>query len=133
MTAGFWPSRAAPDAGDVGCFSKDRPRGGRTKSPAGRPSAVWSRVLTLPLLAIAATLAATIGVQAQGSAFAAADKNGDGSLDKAEFRTFIDLLAEQGVPNAVKVKSSGRYDFAFSRVDKNGDGRITPEELSAMK
>ncbi len=102
-----------------------------------RRRAIPSFRFILPAAGIAATLvatlAATICAQAQGSAFAAADKNGDGSLDKTEFHTFIDLLAAEGVPNAVKVKSSGRYDFAFARIDKNGDGRITPDELSSMK
>ncbi|MGV6873081.1 EF-hand domain-containing protein [Pseudochelatococcus sp. B33] len=89
--------------------------------------------LLLPTAALAAALAATVCAQAQDGAFAAADKNGNGTLDKTEFRTFIDQLAEAGRPNAVKIKSSGRYDFAFGRIDKNGDGRITPDELSSVQ
>lgn len=86
-----------------------------------------------PTLALGASLSFAVPAIAQQAEFKAADQNGDGALDKTEFKTFIDQLAVEGKPNAVKIKSSGRYDMAFGRLDKNGDGRITPDELSSMK
>lgn len=72
-------------------------------------------------------------VQAQDAAFKASDKNHDGGLDRDEFRAFIDELAKSGKSNAVKIRSTGRYDTAFGRLDKNNDGRVTSDELSSQK
>lgn len=87
----------------------------------------------LSLLALAAALAAFAVPASAQEPFAAADANGDGVLDKTEFRAFIDALAEAGKPNAQKVKSAGRYDMAFGRIDKDKDGSISAAEVAAMK
>jgi Ca2+-binding EF-hand superfamily protein len=71
--------------------------------------------------------------QGAGAAFAAADKNGDGSLSKAEFPTFIDQLAAQGNAQAKRVTSMGAYGRAFSRIDGDGNGKVTKAELAAMQ
>ncbi|MGI6244510.1 MAG: hypothetical protein ACOYJQ_01905 [Pseudochelatococcus sp.] len=89
--------------------------------------------ILVPFIALAAVFTGALSVNAQNEAFAAADKNADGALDQAEFRAFIDQQAADGKPNAVKIKSSGRYGTAFGRIDKNGDGRITPDELSSAR
>jgi Ca2+-binding EF-hand superfamily protein len=65
--------------------------------------------------------------------FRQADADEDGQLVYAEFATFIDLNAADGLGNAARVKSRGLHARAFERVDANGDGVVTPEELQAMR
>jgi hypothetical protein len=55
----------------------------------------------------------------RAAAFKAADKNGDGKLDKAEFAA---TLPEQ---------FRDRADMVFDRRDANKDGSISVEEFSA--
>lgn len=62
-----------------------------------------------------------------------ADANGDGMLVNAEFATFIDLNAADGLGNAAKVSSRGMHARAFARVDVNGDGVVSPQELQAVQ
>lgn len=64
--------------------------------------------------------------------FMQADENGDAILTPAEFRTLINLNAEDGIGRASLVVRMNRYDTAFGRVDTNGDGLVTPDELQAM-
>jgi hypothetical protein len=61
-----------------------------------------------------------------------ADANNDGVLVQAEFATFIDLNAADGLGNAARVRARGMHARAFRRIDGNGDGRVTPTELQAM-
>ena len=62
-----------------------------------------------------------------------ADANGDGVLVYAEFATFIDLNAADGLGNAAKVSSRGMHARAFARIDANGDGVVSPQELQAIQ
>jgi hypothetical protein len=62
-----------------------------------------------------------------------ADANGDGVLAYAEFATFIDLNAADGLGNAARVSSRGLHARAFKRVDANGDGVVSPQELQALQ
>jgi hypothetical protein len=62
-----------------------------------------------------------------------ADANGDGVLVYAEFATFIDLNAADGLGNAARVSSRGMHARAFARVDANGDGTVSPQELQAIQ
>jgi Ca2+-binding EF-hand superfamily protein len=62
-----------------------------------------------------------------------ADANGDGVLAYAEFATFIDLNAADGLGNAARVSSRGMHARAFKRVDANGDGVVSPQELQAIQ
>ncbi len=64
--------------------------------------------------------------------FQLADANSDNVLSKAEFRTFIDLSAASNLGRAGMIKSTNRYDTAFSRLDADGNGAVTPAELSEL-
>lgn len=62
-----------------------------------------------------------------------ADANGDGLLVYAEFATFIDLNAADGLGNAQRVSARGLHARAFDRLDANGDGAVSPQELQAIR
>ena len=62
-----------------------------------------------------------------------ADANGDGVLVYAEFASFIDLNAADGLGNAARVSSRGMHARAFKRIDTNADGIVTPQELQATQ
>jgi len=65
--------------------------------------------------------------------FRQSDKNGDGTLDRQEFRAFIDANADDDIGRAAMVRRFGAYDTAFERVDTNEDGNITRWELAAAR
>ena len=90
-------------------------------------AAIVGASLTIALPAIAQT--AELGAEN----YRQADANGDGVLVYAEFATFIDLNAEDGLGNAARVSSRGMHARAFSRVDANGDGIVSPQELQAIQ
>ncbi|MEO1700558.1 MAG: hypothetical protein AAFR71_00780 [Pseudomonadota bacterium] len=87
---------------------------------------------------VAASLIVTLPAAAQNAELAAenyrqADNDGDGVLVYAEFATFIDLNAADGLGNAARVSSRGMHARAFTRVDADGDGVVTPQELQALQ
>ena len=87
---------------------------------------------------LAASLAMALPAAAQNAELGAenymqADANGDGVLVYAEFATFIDLNAADGLGNAARVSSRGMHARAFERVDANGDGIVSPQELQALQ
>ena len=95
-----------------------------------------SRASTLAAVSLAALSPMTATAQSSELAtenYIQADSNGDGKLVYAEFATFIDLNAADGLGNAAKVSARGMHARAFKRVDANGDGIVTPEELQAMR
>jgi hypothetical protein len=59
--------------------------------------------------------------------FKAANPNGD-TLTPAQFKTFIDLNAAQGIGRAAQIKSHNAYDRAFAKVDANQDGTVSWDE-----
>ncbi len=65
------------------------------------------------------------------SAFVKADKDQSITLNKREFRIFVDAMADSGQSTAKKIRFFSAYSFAFNRADLNGDGMITPHELRA--
>ena len=69
-------------------------------------------------------------VLAQDAVLRSADRNGNGTLDQREFRTFIDLMAKDGLPIAKRVRFWKVYGMAFRMTDKNGDGELTSAELA---
>jgi Ca2+-binding EF-hand superfamily protein len=89
------------------------------------PLVAGSLTLALP----AASQTAEIGAEN----YRQADANGDGVLAYAEFATFIDLNAADGLGNAARVSSRGLHARAFERVDANGDGVVSPQELQAVQ
>lgn len=89
------------------------------------PLVAGSLIIALPAAAQTAELGA--------ENYRQADANGDGVLAYAEFATFIDLNAADGLGNAARVSSRGLHARAFKRVDANGDGVISPQELEAVQ
>ncbi len=59
--------------------------------------------------------------------FKAANPGGD-TLTPAQFKTFIDLNAAQGIGRAAQIKSHDAYDRAFKTVDANKDGTVSWDE-----
>jgi len=68
---------------------------------------------------------------AEIEAFLRADYNEDQILTPAEFRIFVDAMAESGQTTAQTIRFFGAYGFAFMTVDANEDGRLEPAELRA--
>ena len=71
--------------------------------------------------------------QAAAENYLQADANGDGMLVYAEFASFIDLNAADGLGNAERVSARGLHARAFNQIDSNGDGVVTPQELQATQ
>ncbi|MEO1066843.1 MAG: hypothetical protein AAFW47_05625 [Pseudomonadota bacterium] len=69
----------------------------------------------------------------KGALFARADVDQSASLDRSEFRQFINLLAKAGNTGAKRVRALRLYGLAWLRVDKNGDGVATRAELFSAR
>lgn len=65
--------------------------------------------------------------------FQKADQSRDGKLDRAEFKTLIDLNAKAGLGQAARIQRFGAYALAFDRGDQNKDGYLQPAELAALR
>jgi len=87
--------------------------------------------LALPFVLLATAALAQPSDEMRKQVFLAADTNGDLVLSPAEFRPFMDALADAGLPIAKRVRFFGIYKQAFGSVDANGDGAVTPDELRA--
>mgnify|MGYP001801408295 CR=1 FL=1 len=83
-------------------------------------------LLTAGLLAVAPMAAQA---QSMEEAFAAADANGDGMLDVAEYQAYIDALASAGDEKAAAVKDAGSYSDTFTGLDSATNGGVPPAEL----
>ncbi|MEM9312777.1 MAG: EF-hand domain-containing protein [Pseudomonadota bacterium] len=94
-----------------------------------------TKLTVLPALAFAliATGASAQGPDKEAAAknFKAADANEDRKLDKAEFRKFIDLNADDELGRAPMVKRFNMYDTAFGRLDTDKSGYVTADEVRA--
>ena len=83
-------------------------------------------------LALPAT-ASSERTQAQAQAnFLKADANQDKQLDFAEFKTFVNLNADQGLGRAPRIRRFGMYSRAFNMTDENGDGVVSKQEIEAQ-
>lgn len=98
-----------------------------TQKTTAHLTAMWAAALCL------AGTAAMAQQELYAENFAAADADGSGWLTLAEFTTFIDLNAEDGLGRASTIQQRAAYATAFSRVDANGNGTIEHQELQAMQ
>lgn len=98
------------------------------RSRAVRTAAVALCATGFSGLAIAQDLNPTA---AEIDAFLSADLNEDQNLTPAEFRVFVDAMADTGQTTAKTIRFFGAYGFAFMTVDANEDGRLDPSELRA--
>ncbi len=71
--------------------------------------------------------------QAEMDAWARADANADGQLDKSEFIVFVKAMAEAGQKTAQRVRFLRAYGYAFSVADSNRDGVLSPAEMRAAE
>ena len=62
-------------------------------------------------------------------AFASADIDADGALDRNEFVSFVVMKSDEGITDYSSIKLSGEYDDHFNTKDYNADGLLTAEEL----
>ena len=81
---------------------------------------------------IAQQSAALEVTQDEVTAFIAADKNKNMSLDRSEFPIFVRHMAKVGQPTARKIVTFRAFGYAFRRADQNGDNKVTPEELRSF-
>lgn len=89
------------------------------------------RPLLATFLGLGLVAAAPVVASAQSmeEAFTAADANGDGMLDVAEYQVYVDALADSGDAAAVEIKEAGGYSDAFTAADADQSGGITAAEL----
>ncbi|NJM33391.1 MAG: hypothetical protein HC850_00415 [Rhodomicrobium sp.] len=64
--------------------------------------------------------------------FEQADVNKDELLDRAEFTTFINLNADDGLGRAPMIRSLDMYGRAFGTADTNGDGMVSKQEIASQ-
>ena len=88
------------------------------------------------LTATAATFAGTALAQDDANrasdAFNIADSNGDRSLDRSEFPTFISFLASGTTTSTGIASNATDYGIPFANKDKNGDGSLSAGELKIV-
>ncbi len=93
-----------------------------------------TRLASATALWMALVLPATASserAQAQAN-FLKADANQDKQLDFAEFKTFLNLNADQGLGRAPRIRRFGMYSRAFNMTDENGDGIVSKQEIEAQ-
>jgi hypothetical protein len=64
--------------------------------------------------------------------FHAADVDKNQQLNLDEFKTFINLNADQNIGQASRIRRFEMYAKAFKKVDANGDGVVTKGEIAAQ-
>lgn len=89
------------------------------------PAILFALAIFVPSLAQAESM--------RDRSFTLADINNNTTLEKEEFRSFINLLADAGNRNAKRVRTFYLYKLAWQFVDKNGDGFATRKELLYAK
>ncbi|MTI43152.1 EF hand domain-containing protein [Roseibium hamelinense] len=63
--------------------------------------------------------------------YLASDADGNGVLSFAEFKSLIDLNAQDGIGRFGLIKRTNRYALAFERLDTDGNAVVSPAELKA--
>ncbi|MEM1365475.1 MAG: hypothetical protein AAGH82_06960, partial [Pseudomonadota bacterium] len=72
-------------------------------------------IMAAALLSFTGASASALSKAQEEQAFLTADANGSKTLDKREFRSFINRLADLGLPVAKRVRRFGVYGIAFRR------------------
>ena len=85
--------------------------------------------MSVALALFAATLSTGAHAAGEAALYRQADTNGNGKLNRKEFRGFIQALAKNGNRLARTVRFFGMYGMAFRISDKNKDGELTGAEL----
>ncbi len=93
-------------------------------------AAVCALAALLPIMSTAPASADAQRAQARAN-FQAADANQDQVLDSNEFKTFINLNADDNLGRAGMIRRFGMYSRAFSTVDANADGVVSKKEIAA--
>lgn len=88
--------------------------------------------LTIAALGCTGTALAQEDTNRAVDAFNIADSNGDRTLDRAEFPTFISFLASGTTSGTAIASNATDYDIPFANKDKNGDGSLSPAELKIV-
>ena len=65
--------------------------------------------------------------------FESADADGDGALDRDEFKAFINANAEHNLGRAKQIRRFRAYGRAFSRLDSDGSKSVTWAEIQAAQ
>lgn len=96
-----------------------------------RSASIRSRAALVALGAVMAVAAipATADAATPAQRFKTSDRDGSGTLNRAEFRTLINLLARDGMPIAKRVRFWRVYGLAFRITDTNRDGQLSRNEL----
>ena len=90
-----------------------------------------SRPFAASLFALAFLVAPAHAITADQelAAFNAADRNNNDLIERNEWNSFVNELADYGYPLAKRVRRFGVYGIGFRRTDANGDGVLSPNEL----
>jgi Ca2+-binding EF-hand superfamily protein len=80
---------------------------------------------------VSALDASAVRQQRQAQAFKAMDTDGDGSVSKDEFTTWLEQ-AQSRMPQTGDAANMPSAGDLFSQLDVNGDGVLSPDELSGM-
>ncbi len=95
-----------------------------------RMTILRSGVAVAAMLATVAISATQVNAGSQEN-FIAADRNNDNSLNRSEFRVFINKNARDGISPAPMIKEQNMYTQAFNMVDTDGNGLFSVEEARA--
>lgn len=65
--------------------------------------------------------------------FQASDADGNGALDRGEFKAFINANAENDLGRAKQIRRFKAYGRAFSRLDEDGNKSVSWAEVQAAQ
>ena len=96
----------------------------------------WARIASLGMiigtgLVVASAPNAFEATEVETRSFLAADVNKDLVLNRKEFRTFVQLMADAGQSTSKTIRAFGAYGYAFGIADRDKDGVVSPHELRA--
>ena len=65
--------------------------------------------------------------------FQAADADGNGALDRGEFKAFVNANAESNLGRAKQIRRFKAYGRAFSRLDEDGNNSVSWAEVQTAQ